>query len=245
MSVPTDVFLFSVGEPLDRTATKVGGLPYRPASKPWPTGDDRRPFTFLAQFNFTESLDLVNELPGDILLVFVRERLLSWPGDLEQMQFEWYRLETEPQLCDYAPPPDWKFAIAYGERFRTIDYIDPAAAAVFIEVLETIDVNLPSRLEFADSLCRIEGMKIGGSPFWMPSIATNNIDLETAFPGTFLCSLSGIEPNWEVPYPWLNHPEPISFDEACLPEMKLLFGDGGSINFSIDDNQQIHWILQY
>ena len=37
-SVPTDVFTFIPGEPQERSVTKIGGLPYRPASLPWPRG---------------------------------------------------------------------------------------------------------------------------------------------------------------------------------------------------------------
>lgn len=38
-SVPADLFVFAIGEPPDRSTTKVGGAPYRPANLPWPRGD--------------------------------------------------------------------------------------------------------------------------------------------------------------------------------------------------------------
>ena len=34
--IPTDVFVFSLGEPPERHVTKIGGAPYRPAGLPWP-----------------------------------------------------------------------------------------------------------------------------------------------------------------------------------------------------------------
>ena len=56
------------------SVTKVAGLPYRAAGLPWPLTDDGRPMTFLAQFCFEESRDLVGKLPGDVLLIFAEDR---------------------------------------------------------------------------------------------------------------------------------------------------------------------------
>ena len=54
-SVPADVFAMADGEPENRYATKIGGLPYRPASEPWPQSVGGRHLALLAQFNFTNS----------------------------------------------------------------------------------------------------------------------------------------------------------------------------------------------
>src|SRR5205823_5036132 len=70
--VPNDIFIFAHGEPKRRDVTKIGGLPYRPAHLPWPKTTESGPMTFLAQYRFTESTDIVGQLPGDILLVFCR-----------------------------------------------------------------------------------------------------------------------------------------------------------------------------
>ena len=70
---PTDVFLWGYGEAPDRLFTKVGGLPYELDETSWPIVEGR-PATFLAQFNFTDSEDVVRlDLPGEILLVYVRD----------------------------------------------------------------------------------------------------------------------------------------------------------------------------
>src|SRR4029077_8646441 len=68
--VPVDVFVMSKGEPENRCATKIGGLTYRPRKLPWPCARPGRPLALIAQFNFTNSVDLVGALPGDLLLVF-------------------------------------------------------------------------------------------------------------------------------------------------------------------------------
>ena len=49
-SVPTDVFVFGKGEPASREVTKVGGVPYWPAARPWPASRTGKPLTFVAQF---------------------------------------------------------------------------------------------------------------------------------------------------------------------------------------------------
>src|SRR5262245_46005232 len=67
---PVDVFVLAKGEPPVRDATKIGGVPYRPRAKPWPLTPDGKPATFLAQFNFMQSRDILSSLPGDILLMF-------------------------------------------------------------------------------------------------------------------------------------------------------------------------------
>ena len=69
--MPTDIFLLNLGEPEQRAVTKVGGLPYRAAGKPWPIAQSGAPMTFLTQFCFVDSRDLVPPLPGDMLLVFI------------------------------------------------------------------------------------------------------------------------------------------------------------------------------
>ncbi|MFC1757610.1 DUF1963 domain-containing protein [Planctomycetota bacterium] len=99
--IETDVFVFARGEPDHRHVTKIGGLPYRPANEPWPTCSGApegtapdlveyfqprgTPMSFLAQFSFVGSSDIVGNLPGDILLIFTE-------GDTfgTDLHFEWY-----------------------------------------------------------------------------------------------------------------------------------------------------------
>src|SRR5262245_55776866 len=52
---PTDVVVWAKGEPSNRAATKVGGLPYRPAILPWPVDDVGGPLRFIAQMCFVDS----------------------------------------------------------------------------------------------------------------------------------------------------------------------------------------------
>ena len=103
-SIPTDVFVFGVGEPKIPYVTKVGGVPFRPVNKPWPEHDGRK-MTFLAQFCFSDSLDLFSfPLPGNLLVIF----FVDFPP-IERdttYHYEWYNWEevTEPMVRESVPP---------------------------------------------------------------------------------------------------------------------------------------------
>jgi hypothetical protein len=142
----TDQLTFAAGEPPDRFATKIGGLPYRPASAPWPLGRDGKPLKFLAQFCFADLKDLVGSLPGDVLLVFTVDDAAFYAdadGDWTY-HFEWYPLGLKG-LVSEVPVSGWKLLPCYAELERLPE--EPAG---------------------------IEGPKIGGEPCWIqmePEIA--------------------------------------------------------------------------
>jgi hypothetical protein len=118
-AVPMDVFIMAVGEPPNRHATKIGGMPYRPAKTPWPTGKDGKPMSFLAQINFADSRDLTGELPGDVLLVFTPDA----HDYIESLHFEWQALGlTELISPDALPDQAWRPEPCYGHIYRTVSY---------------------------------------------------------------------------------------------------------------------------
>jgi len=67
-SVPTDVFVFGKGQPPRPECTHIGGDPFWPLGREWPTDASGKPYLFFGQINFADSKDLVGELPGDLLL---------------------------------------------------------------------------------------------------------------------------------------------------------------------------------
>jgi Domain of unknown function (DUF1963) len=96
-ALPTDVFVFGKGEAPRRDGTKVSGLPYWPVGRAWPNDSEGVPYRFLAQFNFADSHDLVGDLPGEVLLVFVGEEGADWCAvDPPAVHFEWLPLGLEP-----------------------------------------------------------------------------------------------------------------------------------------------------
>jgi hypothetical protein len=120
----TDQVFFVPDEPEERSVTKVAGLPYRAAGVPWPLTHDGKPMTFLAQFCFADSKDLVGKLPGDVLLIFAAGETSYLPPDPydNSLVFEWYPLG----LRDLIPPPaipltEWMLQPHFGILRRTGD----------------------------------------------------------------------------------------------------------------------------
>ena len=109
-------------------------LPYRPKNKPWPHDRCGVPLTFLAQFCFADSTDHVGDLPGSVLLVFIRRVQLLDGGvsdycdpylDDDSLQFEWYSLGlTELITIDQLPHITFEFPTCFGVRFRGLDYAE-------------------------------------------------------------------------------------------------------------------------
>jgi hypothetical protein len=182
--IATDIFVFGKGEAPNRECTKVGGLPYWPADRPWPRDARGRPYRYLAQFNFADSQDLVTELPGQMLLLFVPDED-DWFLD-SHIRFEWLPLgilplpTLDPSLAATTAGP------FFGTIYRAADYPDAASKA------ETCMVRGRNQLAI------INATKIGGRPHLI-----QDRDLD----GEFLCQLNSIQAAPFVAYPWVNDNE--------------------------------------
>ncbi len=73
-SVPTDAFFLDRGRAPDPIMTRVGGIPYWPKHRPWPVDSHGDPMVFVAQINFSDSHDLLDTLPGELLVIFREQR---------------------------------------------------------------------------------------------------------------------------------------------------------------------------
>lgn len=226
--VPVDVFVMAEGEPEDRASTKIGGLPYRPRSSPWPIGPLGDPMLFLAQFNFSDSHDIVGKLPGELLLVFGDDS----GGMFDPLHFEW----QAPGLIDVVtqddvPPHNSSFIPCYGHIYRTMNY--PAAQWR----LSPPDSKYPRcrglEVWHAHSLLQYEGTQIGRAPFF---IQRGDEEVE----GEILCTIGSVCPPANQRFPWINRPEPIPLNADRYGD-HLVFGDSGCIYISIDSDQQLHW----
>ncbi len=250
-TVPTDVLVFAGGSPRRRDVTKVGGLPYRPREKPWPTTADGVPMTFLAQYRFVESRDIIGETPGDILLVFAADEDSFWDDAPNRPAFEWYPLGLKQLIRrKEIPEPLWKFSPCYGHRCRTVDYVERCALEAILKSLppEAADMDFSEAYSWdplwqvTGAVAKLIGMKIGGAPHWnRPHLVRPGVDC----PGRFLCSLSTIIATSQGPYPWVNHPEPFSGKEWFSKVNTFLsIVDGFILNFSLDENGKVHWCFQ-
>jgi hypothetical protein len=127
--LPIDLCVWNWGEPPTREVTKIGGLPYWPASRPWPVDEDHGPMTFIAQFWFADSLDIFPRLPGDALLLFGNDSYYC-----EGIHLEWVSRPADP-LSDpliearAIPSRKWLIQPCYASLLRTHEYPDAAENA--------------------------------------------------------------------------------------------------------------------
>jgi Domain of unknown function (DUF1963) len=237
---PTDVFVFCKGEPSRRDCTKVGGLPYWPTNKRWPVDQSGKPYRFLAQFNFADSVDLFPNLPGDVLLLLVREGD-DWLCDEDQIHFEWLPLGLDPVATFDSAQIAHSAGSFFGAIHRTADYPDASDRAS--ETVIEAHWNLPI----------LNGTKIGGLPHFIQGddvvkgsheIVRSNpfnpretivIKARPARTG-FLCQLGSIQAEPGVPYPWANQVEPLDLDDSIYSDKNsVVFDDMGSIYIFRDD----------
>ena len=224
---PTDVFIWSQGEADRRDVTKIGGLPYRAADRPWPIDVNGNPMTFVAQISFLDSRAVVPDLPGDILLLFNRayrqgpEYELYW-GDGPLL--EWVTVTETPLVSDIGVPSAQAHIMpCVGSIYSTWDYS------------ESGDNKLPPPIKY---LRVVEGTKIGG-------ICPNEDEWTIAhesLPGKFLCSLGSVSPPIHNSYPFLNVVKPIAWG-TWRTAHALLIGDVGLIEIYMTDGGELRWAM--
>lgn len=173
-------FVFGPGEDEDdRATTRIGGLPFWPATRSWPTDQDGSPKEFIAQFDF-RNVQWPESLPGDVLTVH-----FDWEGDEEPFgnandgdaTLVWHDFETtseliEPHLLPFPIDGTTQIGPYYSQPVLVTDYQSDWA-------------------ESAQALT-IHGVKIGGHP---PLYGDNwpelNSDVQKP---VFLCSIGTILP---------------------------------------------------
>jgi len=232
-AIATDIFIFAEGEPLRREVTKVGGLPYLPIGRPWPKAKSGQFLTFIAQFCFADSQDIIGSLPGGVLLIFV-ESDESGPTYvptvelLHQISFEWVSIGDLPLVtAEMIHETAWQPFPCYGVIYQTYDYPDLDASAY-----PDVAKNIPTINS---------ATKIGGIPAWIQ----NAEDL----PGRFLCELNSTLPEQIMAYPFI---EPTPLNEAWQKQQRmksrsldfLQWGDIGTLYLFLDSEEQIHWTIQ-
>ena len=207
-----DFFVLSVGESPERDRTKIGGLPWWPRKRAWPLSDQQKPLPFIAQFNFRKSLDIVGELPADVLLLF---------GDLfgpSTLAVRWQSLDCESSLVGADDIPD-NSAIPrfFGSRWRTEIFPD---ARCPLEPVALRDGTVVKEPWFA---CRPLGMQIGTGPFSRGYFGGDPTRHRT------IASLSSIFPILGSRHPFLNHSQPMhesEVDALTLPLTDIRDADG-------------------
>ena len=216
-AIPVDLFALAAGEPANRAATKIGGLPYWPRDLPWPQTLDGRAMTFVCQFCFVDSFDLVgDDLPGEVLLVFIDRDGFYQPRHDEEtgalipsVGLVWLDLDEE-RLVErhHLPDTGWRIRPLYGIRHRTWDYP---------EVERRRDAG---QFDWT-GLGVLHGLKIGGRPFWCgepPEVAAR-----------YLASVPSVLPLDGMPYPFVNVLDSLPPRQPAGDDL-LVWGRGGQLN---------------
>ena len=246
-TVPVDTFMFGRGEPRERHRSRINGIPYRPADRPWPVDGLGNAMAFFAQFYFADSRDHIGQLPGDVLLIFIAtmEGLLiegTFPRVLNEyldsLAFEWYPLGTENLVTrDELPSTELVFPRCYLERCRLVDYLDepramPALAAV-VPPGELSKNEFMRDIELR-ALARAPGFKIGGAPYWYSGP-------ESPPKGRFIAAFGDVSVHCNCPYPYVNVPAAMSPNESLDDENYFSFRDGCCINLFLGEDGSIDW----
>lgn len=225
----TDVFVWARGEAPEPGLTQVGGTPYLAAGTEWPRFDGE-PATFLAQFDFEDSKDLLPALPGNVLTIFVKDEDYVF-GEPDQFRLLWQPAGLVDRIApEDCPPPRLEFITAHGIRRRTVD--DPGLYASEDEELDRDRTKANFYLPVA------QATKIGGTIF-----DPQDIDPDVPDDVRLLCALSSIQAISERPWPFANEQEPLDdrFGERGRhhPRNQLMISDMGTLMFLLNDAGEI------
>jgi hypothetical protein len=227
--VPVDIFLWSSGQPKKPYLTKLGGTPYRESSRPWPRSDDGKPYTFVAQFCFADSRNIVsNRLPNDVMLIFFKDSDSYKPSNQKAVQIEWNSVElSQPSLPSDCPEPSFTVPQLSGVRYRMNEYPDSE------------DLFFESEDEFPSGylLAVTQSTKIGRETFYIQNDVREEGD-------ELICALSSFHPSEEWPL----------VDMKSLPKepqnpngpyewgkYRMMLSDVGCMYFVIDKGGSVSW----
>jgi hypothetical protein len=96
LRIPYDA-VFWIREKSTGPVSRLGGLPFRSPSRPWPRNRDGSPAMFIAQFCLVDSLDVIRPKPRrDVLHLFARDCYVkdNFVGALEFFM-EWSHIGTD------------------------------------------------------------------------------------------------------------------------------------------------------
>jgi hypothetical protein len=142
---PVDLCIWNLGDSPRRDVTKIGGVPFWPEGQPWPRTKDNKPFTFVAQFCFADSVDIVPKLPGDILVILAPDK------DYQRPVLHWFSLRTKTLLPPgKVPKPRWRIQPCHAVLHRTAEY--PEADYKLFE-----DYRYPMQVKWFTEATKIAG----------------------------------------------------------------------------------------
>jgi hypothetical protein len=201
-------------------------LPYRPSGLEWPTTLTGSPTFFLAQFNFSDSLDLVGRIPADLLLVSADNS----GGPFDPVIFEWHDLGIANLVRrEDVPYHSFSFSPSYGHVFRTMSYPN---AVWLTSAKYPMCRGTPIWSKYL--LPQYQATQIGRAPYL---IQEEDAELE----GNVLCTITSVGPDTHRPYSFINRAEPLMHEDDWSSTGHLTICDAGSIYISFDDQGALHY----
>ena len=195
--VPADFFVLSVGEPPSRDCTKIGGLPFWPRDREWPQSGAGRACPFSLSSVFANRSTSWAPSPRRMLLLFGDKDVPS------SLVAKWQSLTCRTRLLDFNELPVKPATPSfYGARWRAENYPD----AKYGDPIVLADETTVSEVWF---VCQLLGMQIGGHPYF-PGSSGRPQKTERV-----VCSMSAVFPIPGLPWPFVNHPSPLTTREAA------------------------------
>jgi hypothetical protein len=226
-SVPVDIFLWSIDPPEKPFLTKLGGTPHRESTKPWPA-EDGKSFTFVAQFCFADSRDIVSQkIPGDVMLIFFKDEDSLYEDD--SIRIEWSAIDIDsPLTADQCPSPSFMVPQLSGHIYRTNEY--PESWDVFEQAGHYNCYLFPTT----------QSTKIGRKTFFTQNDPRGPDD-------ELLCALNSVHPTTYPPgakWPFIglgtlpddwNKPD----NDYGWGKYRMMFADVGCMYFLINKNGNV------
>ena len=227
--VPVDIFLWSIAPPEKPFLTKLGGVPHRESTKPWPS-ENGKPFTFVAQFCFADSRDIVSQMiPSDVMLIFFKSADSLYEEN--SIHLEWSLIELEsPMSSEQCPRPSFTVPELSGHIYRTNEY--PESSDVFEQAGHYNCYLFPTT----------QSTKIGRETFFTQNDPRGPED-------ELLCALNSVHPTTYPPgakWPFIGlEMLPDDWDKPDNDygwgKYSMMFGDVGCMYFLIDKNGDVTW----
>lgn len=226
---PFDLLLPAHGEPSNRAASKICGSPYRPRGK-WPKDENSFPLLFLAQICFADSRDVLPEplrsnLPGDVLLIFVKnipDEIIWTEEDGVPLYFEWHNLGIPDDQLER--PGNHRKNLFAPTHFQILRTTESPTCAEFTHQRLDIEVSACARTS-----------KIGGIPIWQQNKS------EADGLGTFFAALHAVIP-CGMDHPFPNVPVP-PWGQYCYSQNFFCLGDAGTL-YLFWDGSRVRWLMQ-
>jgi uncharacterized protein YwqG len=227
-AVPVDIFVWAIGAPEHPYLTKIGGVPHREKNAPWPASSDGKQMTFVVQFCFLDSNDIISKrLPGDVMLVYFKNADSYFGNDL---QIEWSRRElAEPLRKEDCPAPTFAVPELAGVMHRTHEY--PEAEGVFASL------GHYQQWLFATT----QSTKIGQATWFIQNDPRRKGEV-------LLCTFNSLQPKESWPFTnlesFVDPTNEIGVHGVRAREFDtMMFGDVGCIYFIINAKGQVRCVF--